>query len=103
MEVADDFLTGSYRRQTMIAPLKEADVDIFAIFPVSYYQFYNGQNGGPAGLLDFATKSRTVAIRLSRQSRLARWTARSNSISIFASSRVVIRAEGCRAAGVAGR
>jgi tRNA nucleotidyltransferase (CCA-adding enzyme) len=29
MTVVDDFLTGSYARSTMIAPLKEADIDIF--------------------------------------------------------------------------
>ncbi len=57
MEVLDDFLTGSYRRQTMIAPLKEADVDIFVIFPVTYFNHYNGQNGGPAGLLDFTKRT----------------------------------------------
>lgn len=57
MEVVDDFLTGSYRRQTMIAPLSEADVDIFVLFPVSYFHHYNGQNGGPAGLLDFTKRT----------------------------------------------
>jgi hypothetical protein len=29
MEVLDSFLTGSYRRSTMIAPLSQADIDIF--------------------------------------------------------------------------
>jgi len=49
MEVLDDFQTGSYARSTMIAPLKEADIDILVVFDVKYYPM------GPAGLLD-ATK-----------------------------------------------
>lgn len=31
LNVLETFLTGSYRRNTMIAPLKEADVDIVAV------------------------------------------------------------------------
>src|SRR5579872_6716283 len=57
MQVVDDFLTGSYRRQTMIAPLKEADVDIFVVLPVSYFHHYSGQNGGPGGLLNFVKRA----------------------------------------------
>jgi hypothetical protein len=45
--VVDDFLTGSYRRNTMIAPLNEADVDIFTVLDAKYYDA-NGQ----ANLLD---------------------------------------------------
>jgi len=53
LEVTDSFLTGSYSRQTMIAPLKEADVDIFVVLNSRYFHHYNqGQNGGQAGLLD---------------------------------------------------
>jgi Second Messenger Oligonucleotide or Dinucleotide Synthetase domain len=53
LTVQDSFLTGSYARQTMIAPLKEADVDIFIVLDVQYFHRYShGQNGGPAGLLD---------------------------------------------------
>jgi hypothetical protein len=52
MEVEDSFLTGSYSRSTMIAPLKEADVDIFVVLNPKYFHNYNGQNGGPGGLLD---------------------------------------------------
>ena len=37
LKVLDSFLTGSYSRNTMIAPLKEADVDIFIVLDVSYY------------------------------------------------------------------
>ena len=48
------FLTGSYSRQTLIAPLKEADIDIFFVLDSKYfYNYENGQNGGQAGLLDF--------------------------------------------------
>lgn len=47
LKVADSFLTGSYRRSTMIAPLTEADVDIFAVLGTEHYS-PNGQ----AALLD---------------------------------------------------
>ena len=47
MEVQDSFLTGSYKRNTMIAPLSEADIDIFVVLNSSYYEV-NGQ----ASLLD---------------------------------------------------
>ncbi len=51
--VSDSFLTGSYSRHTMIAPLKEADIDIFVVLDSQYFYHYNRQNGGPAGLLDY--------------------------------------------------
>src|ERR1700676_4370772 len=51
-QVADDFLTGSYARSTMISPLSEADIDIFVCLDPSYFNAFNGTNGGPAGLLD---------------------------------------------------
>lgn len=35
--VLDTFLTGSYRRNTMIAPLKSADIDVFAVLHPKYY------------------------------------------------------------------
>ncbi|MGE3406417.1 MAG: CBASS oligonucleotide cyclase [Pirellulales bacterium] len=47
LTVLETFLTGSYRRSTMIAPLKEADVDIVAVMDSSYYQW-----DGQASLLD---------------------------------------------------
>jgi hypothetical protein len=47
LTVLETFLTGSYRRSTMIAPLKEADVDIVAVMDPSYYQW-----DGQASLLD---------------------------------------------------
>lgn len=34
----DDFLTGSYMRNTMIAPLSDADIDIFFVFSSEYYR-----------------------------------------------------------------
>lgn len=55
--LVDTFLTGSYSRNTLIAPLKEADIDIFAILHVDYFRHYNGQNGGQAGLLDFVKRT----------------------------------------------
>jgi hypothetical protein len=48
LSVLETFLTGSYRRNTMIAPLKEADVDIVAVMDPSYFEQWNGQ----ASLLD---------------------------------------------------
>src|SRR3989338_7793620 len=50
------FLTGSYSRQTLIAPLKEADVDIFFVLNPDYYKHYNGQNGSQAWLLDWVKR-----------------------------------------------
>lgn len=51
LTVLDDFLTGSYRRNTMIRPLKEADVDIFIVLDPSYYN-----SGNPRGILDKVKK-----------------------------------------------
>jgi len=57
LAVVDSFLTGSYKRNTMIAPLKEADVDIFVLLDAKYFHHYNhGQNGGQAGLLDLVKR-----------------------------------------------
>lgn len=38
MDVLDSFLTGSYSRSTMIAPLSEADIDIFIVLDPKYYE-----------------------------------------------------------------
>lgn len=57
MAVLDTFLTGSYSRSTMIAPLKEADIDIFVVLDPKYYHNYNGQNGGQGGLLDLLRRT----------------------------------------------
>lgn len=58
LSVLDSFLTGSYARNTMIAPLKEADVDIFVVLDAKYFHNYNnGQNGGQAGLLDLVKRA----------------------------------------------
>lgn len=51
------FLTGSYSRQTLIAPLKEADVDIFFVLDAKYFYHFNGKNGGQAGLLDLVKRT----------------------------------------------
>jgi tRNA nucleotidyltransferase (CCA-adding enzyme) len=42
LNVLDSFLAGSYRRNTMIAPLSEADIDIFIILGPEYFE-QNGQ------------------------------------------------------------
>lgn len=45
--VLDSFLTGSYSRSTMIAPLSQADIDVFAVLDPSYYEA-----AGQSNLLD---------------------------------------------------
>ena len=57
LDIEDSFLTGSYSRHTMIAPLKEADIDIFMVLPSRYFSHYNSANGGQAGLLDFVKRT----------------------------------------------
>jgi hypothetical protein len=57
LEVLDSFLSGSYARQTLIAPLKQADIDIIVILDPKYFNNYNGQNGGQAGLLDLLKRT----------------------------------------------
>ncbi|MBX6361896.1 MAG: nucleotidyltransferase [Acidobacterium ailaaui] len=58
LDILDSFLTGSYSRSTMIAPLKEADVDIFVVLDSKYfYNYDNGQNGGQTGLLDLVKRT----------------------------------------------
>jgi hypothetical protein len=65
LDISSDFLTGSYQRNTMIAPLKTADVDIFFVLYSKYFQTYQTN---PAGLLDkvrdvlLKTYTRTPAI-----------------------------------------
>jgi hypothetical protein len=42
----------------MIAPLKEADIDVFIVLDARYFHHYNrGQNGGQAGLLDLVKRT----------------------------------------------
>ena len=58
LAVSDSFLTGSYSRATMIAPLKDADIDIFIVLDSKYFYHYdNGRNGGQAGLLDLVKRT----------------------------------------------
>ncbi len=58
MDVQDSFLTGSYKRHTMIAPLQEADIDVFVVLDNKYfYNYDNGKNGGQAGLLDLVKRT----------------------------------------------
>ena len=47
LTVLDSFLTGSYSRSTMIAPLSEADIDICIVLNLAYYE-----SNGQANLLD---------------------------------------------------
>jgi len=58
LKVLDSFLTGSYSRSTIIAPLAKADVDIFITLDSKYFHHYkDGQNGGQAGLLDLIKRA----------------------------------------------
>jgi hypothetical protein len=45
--VPESFLTGSYKRNTMIAPLADADVDVFVVLSSDYYNKHT-----PVSLLD---------------------------------------------------
>lgn len=80
LSVKDSFLTGSYSRSTMIAPLANADVDIFFVLDPSYFHHYNGKNGGQAGFLDWVkrillrTYTRTPDISRSGQAVTIRFT-----------------------------
>lgn len=47
LTVLTSFVTGSYRRDTLIAPLSKADIDIFLILDASYYS-----SDGYANLID---------------------------------------------------
>ena len=38
LTVLESFLTGSYRRSTMISPLNEADVDVFVVLSSDYFE-----------------------------------------------------------------
>ena len=46
-DVLTSFVAGSYARSTMIAPLKESDIDIFVVLESKYFEKYT-----PTGLLD---------------------------------------------------
>lgn len=50
--VESSFLTGSYRRHTMVAPLSKADIDIFVVLHPGYYQ-----TGGQLRLLEAVRKA----------------------------------------------
>ena len=58
-DILSSFLSGSYSRATMIAPLKRSDVDIFFVLRSKYFEKY-----APAQLLD---RVRTVLLRTYRQ------------------------------------
>jgi hypothetical protein len=51
LTVVDDFLTGSYRRRTLIGPLKRADVDILVVLDNSY------KKRGPRAVLELVKKA----------------------------------------------
>lgn len=56
LEVKESFLSGSYSRHTLLGPLSDADIDIFIVLDSKYFHQYNGQNGGPSGLLELVKK-----------------------------------------------
>jgi hypothetical protein len=51
LTVTDSFLTGSYRRQTLIGPLKQADVDIVIVLDSRY------KSRGPRAVLELLRQS----------------------------------------------
>ncbi len=51
LTVVDDFLTGSYRRRTLIGPLKRADVDLVVVLDRGY------RKRGPRAVLDLVKKA----------------------------------------------
>jgi hypothetical protein len=51
LTVTDSFLTGSYRRQTLISPLKQADVDVVIVLDSSY------KSRGPRAVLELVRQS----------------------------------------------
>jgi hypothetical protein len=57
LTVLETFLTGSYRRHTLVAPLKDADIDILVVLNATYFNNYNGRNGGQAALLDLLKRT----------------------------------------------
>jgi hypothetical protein len=54
LTVVDDFLTGSYRRRTLIGPLNRADVDIMVVLDRSY------RDRGPRAVLELVKKALLV-------------------------------------------
>ena len=52
LEVTESFLTGSYARSTMIAPLNEADVDVFVVLDDKYFYQHRNRSDSQAALLD---------------------------------------------------
>jgi hypothetical protein len=54
LTVVDDFLTGSYRRHTMIGPLNTADVDVVVVLDRSY------KNRGPRAVLELVKEALLV-------------------------------------------
>ena len=64
LTVVDSFLTGSYRRQTLIGPLKDADVDIVVVLDRNY------RDRGPRGVLELVTK--TLLVKYTRTPKISR-------------------------------
>ena len=54
LTVVDDFLTGSYRRHTLIGPLKKADVDVIVVLDRGY------KDRGPRAVLELVKKALLV-------------------------------------------
>ena len=63
LPVVETFLTGSYRRQTLITPLSTADVDVVVVLDRSE------RRRGPRGVLDVAKDALLKSYRTSRVSR----------------------------------
>lgn len=42
LTVVDSFLIGSYSRRTLIAPLKDDDIDVVVVLDAQYFMYLNG-------------------------------------------------------------
>lgn len=50
--IVNDFVSGSYARSTMIAPLQDAEIDLFVVLESHYFHHFNSKRRGHAQLLN---------------------------------------------------
>jgi len=63
LTVHDSFLSGSYRRRTLIAPMRDADVDIMVVLDRTY------RRRGPRAVLDLVNNTLRENAALERELR----------------------------------
>jgi hypothetical protein len=89
LSVLDSFVTGSYKRHTMIAPLEQADIDIMVILDAKYYVLH-----GHAALLD-----RTRRVLLKTYTKTPKISRNGQAVTINFSDFVVDVVPGFRRSG----